>query len=99
MMLTPGIGGSPVRERGVIGGADPGVIHATAYELSQDRRRPGRPDQVREYPAGSQLPTYNELADLYSVSFSTITRVIGVLRLTGVVVGVPGRGTFVPEKD
>lgn len=52
-----------------------------------------------EYPAGSQLPTYNELADLYSVSFSTITRVIGVLRLTGVVVGVPGRGTFVPEKD
>lgn len=50
-----------------------------------------------EYGPGEQLPTYNELADLYSVSFSTITRVIGVLRDRGVVIGLPGRGVFVPE--
>lgn len=52
-----------------------------------------------EYAPGQQLPTYNELAALYSVHFSTITRVIGVLRDRGVVVGLPGRGVFVPEAD
>lgn len=52
-----------------------------------------------EYPPGSKLPSYDELAELYSVSFSTITRSIGVLRLKRVVVGQPGRGVFVPEAD
>jgi GntR family transcriptional regulator len=47
---------------------------------------------------GSQLPTYAALAGLYSVSESTVTKVIGLLRERGVVVGVPGRGTFVAEK-
>jgi DNA-binding GntR family transcriptional regulator len=47
---------------------------------------------------GSQLPTYAVLASLYSVSDSTIAKVIGLLRERGVVVGVPGRGTFVAEK-
>jgi GntR family transcriptional regulator len=52
-----------------------------------------------EYGApGSQLPTYATLAGLYSVSESTITKVIGLLRERGVVVGVPGRGTFVAER-
>lgn len=46
---------------------------------------------------GSQLPTYAALAALYSVSDSTITKVIGLLRERGVVIGVPGRGTFVAE--
>ncbi|MEU7824394.1 winged helix-turn-helix domain-containing protein [Catellatospora sp. NPDC049133] len=50
-----------------------------------------------EYQPGQQLPSYNELATLYSVHFSTITRAIGVLRLQGLVIGVPGRGVFVPE--
>lgn len=40
-----------------------------------------------EYQPGQQPPWYNELATLYSVRFSTITRAIGV----------PGRGVFVPE--
>lgn len=44
---------------------------------------------------GSQLPTYAALAALYSVSESTVTKVIGLLRERRVVVGVPGRGTFV----
>lgn len=47
---------------------------------------------------GSQLPTYAALSTLYSVSESTITKVIGLLRERGVVVGVPGRGTFVADR-
>lgn len=56
-------------------------------------------DRIRsgEYPAGSQLPTYRELMRLYSVGYTTIATVIGLLRDRGVVVGVPGRGTYVPE--
>ncbi|MEU8003072.1 winged helix-turn-helix domain-containing protein [Catellatospora sp. NPDC049111] len=50
-----------------------------------------------EYPAGSKLPSYNELATLYSVHFATIARVMALLRDRGVVVGSPGRGTFVPD--
>jgi len=46
---------------------------------------------------GSQLPTYAALTELYSVSESTITKVIGLLRERGVVIGVPGRGTFVSD--
>lgn len=47
---------------------------------------------------GSQLPTYAALAGLYSVGVSTIAKVIMLLRERGVVVGVPGRGTFVAER-
>ena len=47
---------------------------------------------------GTQLPTYAALADLYSVSESTITKVIGLLRERGLIVGVPGRGTFTAEQ-
>jgi len=55
-------------------------------------------DRIRagEYgEPGSQLPTYAALAALYSVSDSTITKVVGLLRERKVIVGVPGRGTFV----
>lgn len=52
-----------------------------------------------EYPAGTQLPTYAALAGLYSVSESTITNVMRLLRERRVVVGIAGRGTFVPEAD
>jgi GntR family transcriptional regulator len=57
-------------------------------------------DRIRagEYgEPGSQLPTYAALATLYSVSDSTITKVVGLLRERKVIVGVPGRGTFVAE--
>lgn len=50
-----------------------------------------------EYPPGSQLPTYAALAALYSVSESTISSVMRLLRERRIVVGVVGRGTFVPE--
>lgn len=50
-----------------------------------------------EYPPGTQLPTYAALAGMYDVSPATIAIVIRILRERGVVVGVQGRGTFVPE--
>lgn len=50
-----------------------------------------------EYAPGSQLPTIAALADLYDVSPATISRVMITLRATRTVIGVPGRGTFVPE--
>ena len=49
-----------------------------------------------EYKPGEQLPTYGTLERLYGVKHGTIARVMLVLRDRGVVVGVPGRGTFVP---
>lgn len=52
-----------------------------------------------EYAPGTQLPTYRALATLYSVSEETITNVMRLLRDRGVVVGIPGRGTFVPEAE
>lgn len=50
-----------------------------------------------EYPPGTQLPPYRVLAELYSVSFTTIAQVMVVLRERKVVIGVPGRGVFVPD--
>jgi GntR family transcriptional regulator len=50
-----------------------------------------------EYPPGTQLPTYATLCDLYNVSHATVAKVILLLRERGVVVGIPGRGVFVPE--
>lgn len=57
-------------------------------------------DRIRrgEYKPGEQLPTYDALAALYNVSAGTIARVMIVLRERGIVVGVPGRGTFVPDQ-
>lgn len=49
------------------------------------------------YRPGDQLPSYRELGDLYTVSFSTIAMVIRRLKDRGLVVGYPGRGTFVAD--
>ncbi|TDC79180.1 GntR family transcriptional regulator [Micromonospora sp. KC606] len=49
------------------------------------------------YPPGSQLPSGRELADVYDVSQSTISRAVARLRKQGVLVGRPGRGVFVAE--
>jgi DNA-binding GntR family transcriptional regulator len=50
-----------------------------------------------EYQPGDQLPSYRELAVDYNVSHTTIATAIRILRWRGLVVGVPGRGTFVAE--
>ncbi|WP_341717870.1 GntR family transcriptional regulator [Micromonospora sp. FIMYZ51] len=52
-----------------------------------------------EYAPGSKLPSYAELADLYSVSVSTAARSVALLRDRGAVVGAPGRGVFVREPE
>lgn len=53
--------------------------------------------RLGEYQPGTQLPTYAVLAALYDVSPATIAIVIRILRERGLVVGVPGRGTYVVE--
>lgn len=51
-----------------------------------------------EYAPGSPLPSYRELGDLYSVGYTTVSKVILILRERGLVVGVRGRGVYVAEK-
>lgn len=50
-----------------------------------------------EYLPGGTLPSYAELAELYSVSPSTAARAYGLLRDRGVVAGQSGRGVYVAE--
>ena len=50
-----------------------------------------------EYPPGTQIPSYAQLAKLYSVSVTTVQRAILILQAQGVLVGVQGRGVFVAE--
>lgn len=68
----------------------------TAAQIAEDLT-----DRIRrgEYKPGEQLPTYAALAAMYSVSEGTITNVMRLLRDRGVLVGIPGRGTFVPVPD
>lgn len=69
-------------------------IPMTSDQIADDLK-----DRIRrgEYGPGEQLPTYNALMKLYDVSYGTIARVILQLRLEGFVIGIPGRGVFVPE--
>jgi GntR family transcriptional regulator len=50
-----------------------------------------------EYPPGAQLPSTAQLAELYSVSISTVVRAMGLLHDRRVVVSQAGVGVFVPE--
>ncbi|MBF9130207.1 winged helix-turn-helix transcriptional regulator [Plantactinospora sp. S1510] len=51
------------------------------------------------FPPGTQIPSTSELADHYDVSMSTVSRAVARLRKRGVLVGRPGRGVFVTEKQ
>lgn len=51
-----------------------------------------------EYAPGDELPTYKDLAALYSVGMTTAARVYAVLNDRGVVVGQAGRRVYVAEK-
>lgn len=48
-----------------------------------------------ELRPGDQLPSYRELAEEFEVSVSTVQQALRILRVTGVVEGHPGKGTFV----
>ncbi|MEU8821781.1 winged helix-turn-helix domain-containing protein [Actinoplanes sp. NPDC048796] len=50
-----------------------------------------------EYPPGSRLPSLRELAALYSVSVSTIQRVMVRLDERRLIVASQGRGTYVVD--
>ncbi|GGS82275.1 PLP-dependent aminotransferase family protein [Nonomuraea spiralis] len=50
-------------------------------------------------PAGARLPTHRELARERRVALATATRVYAELAAMGLVVGEPGRGTFVRDRS
>ena len=52
-----------------------------------------------EYPRGSKLPTAKELADEFDISARTVTDALAILRESGEVIGVRGRGVFVAPDD
>lgn len=69
-------------------------IPMSAEEIAHDIR-----DRIEagEYPPESKLPSYRQLMDLYDVGYTTVAKVIWMLRDRGIVIGVPGRGVFVAE--
>ncbi|KAA9164974.1 winged helix-turn-helix transcriptional regulator [Amycolatopsis acidicola] len=48
-----------------------------------------------EYTPGAQLPSYQELAESWSVAINTAKSAVGLLRDEGLVVVRPGKGSFV----
>ena len=50
-----------------------------------------------EYPAGTALPSYRALADMYGVSVSTAQAALRVLRERGLTRTELGRGVFVAD--
>ena len=48
-----------------------------------------------EYPPGGKLPSYSELAAMYSCSITTAQSALRVLRERGLTYSEPGRGTYV----
>lgn len=65
--------------------------------MSSDQIFEDLADRIRsgEYPPGTELPSYRELAVLYSVGRTTMSVVLKRLKDAGLVVGVRGRGVFV----
>jgi GntR family transcriptional regulator len=46
-------------------------------------------------PSRSRLPSINELAAEHGIATATVVKALKALREEGVIIGVPGRGTFV----
>lgn len=51
-----------------------------------------------ELPPGSRLPAEGQLADEYGIALGTIRRATQELRDRGLVVSLPGKGTFVADR-
>ena len=51
-----------------------------------------------EYPPDSRLPSYTQVAELYSVSVATAQRAMLVLRVRGLTYTQPGVGVFVADR-
>ncbi|MGC4889026.1 winged helix-turn-helix domain-containing protein [Micromonospora sp. DT227] len=81
----------PIRVGGTM---TPVPIPHTAKEIADDlTRRIG----AGEFPRGSRLPTYDALAAEYGSARRTVARAVDTLKAHGIVVGVPGSGTYVAE--
>lgn len=52
-----------------------------------------------DYQPGQALPSYNELATAYRVSYATAARAYGLLRDRGMIIGAVGRGVFVADRS
>lgn len=50
-----------------------------------------------EYTPGEKLPTLREMAELYSVSISTIQRALELTRERGLTIGRAGAGVYVAD--
>ncbi|MEU6204617.1 winged helix-turn-helix domain-containing protein [Micromonospora musae] len=50
-----------------------------------------------EYVPGEKLPSLKELAELYSVSISTIQRALELTRDRGLTIGRAGSGIYIAE--
>ncbi|WP_280193223.1 winged helix-turn-helix domain-containing protein, partial [Nocardia farcinica] len=48
---------------------------------------------------GDRLPTHRQLAAEFGIAIATATRAYAELKRTGIVVGEPGRGTFVRDRS
>ncbi|MEU7924929.1 winged helix-turn-helix domain-containing protein [Micromonospora sp. NPDC049801] len=69
-------------------------IPYTAREIEDDLTRRIAAGELRP---GSRLPTYDALAQEYGSARRTVARAVDALKSRGLVVGVPGSGTFVAE--
>lgn len=52
-----------------------------------------------EYAPGDQLPSYRDLAHIYSVSTATAYRAVSLLQDRGLVVGQQGVALYVVDSD
>lgn len=71
-------------------------VPMTAEEIARDLT--ARID-AGEYPPDTKLPSYRELMALYDVGYTTVAKVIWMLRDRGIVIGAPGRGVFVAPAE
>ncbi|MEV4215791.1 winged helix-turn-helix domain-containing protein [Micromonospora sp. NPDC049662] len=69
-------------------------IPYTAREIEDDLTRR---IAAGEFRPGSRLPTYDAPAQEYGSARRTVARAVDALKSRGLVVGVPGSGTFVAE--
>ncbi|GGL91614.1 MULTISPECIES: GntR family transcriptional regulator [Micromonospora] len=72
----------------------PVPIPRTAREIEDDLVRR---IAAGEFPRGSRLPTYDALAAEYGSARRTVARALDARRSRGVVVGVPGSGSYLSE--
>jgi GntR family transcriptional regulator len=55
--------------------------------------------QIRRGETGPRVPSIMELAEQSGLSAATVKRALKILRDEGVILSVPGRGTFVPQAN